>query len=133
MTPLIDASVITPSSLHSGTELLHLRVPEPLTTLIDALTFRIANAIALTIRNVNAPFSCIGISLCTGLHPGTWSRFSMSGTIVEEWNYDNKGRNLYEITYYDNGTVKEYRDFFSKTIQEYNVDGSIKGDKVPFN
>jgi len=68
-----------------------------------------------------------------GIKVGTWSRFSMTGTIVEEWNYDTKGRNLYEITYYDNGTVKEYRDFFSKTIQEYNVDGSIKGDKIPFN
>ena len=68
-----------------------------------------------------------------GIKVGTWSRFSMAGTIVEEWNYDTKGRNLYEITYYDNGTVKEYRDFFSKTIQEYNVDGSIKGDKIPFN
>tara|TARA_Y100001934_G_C12378759_1_gene790926 strand:- start:1992 stop:4079 length:2088 start_codon:yes stop_codon:yes gene_type:complete len=68
-----------------------------------------------------------------GIKIGTWSRYSMEGAIIEEWNFDNKGRNLYEITYYDNGTVKEYRDFFSKTIQEYNVDGSLKGDKIPFN
>ena len=68
-----------------------------------------------------------------GIKVGTWSRFNFDGTILEEWNYDNRGRNLYEITYYDNGTVKEYRDYFSKTVQEYNVDGSLKGEKVPFN
>ncbi len=68
-----------------------------------------------------------------GIKVGTWSRFSYNGSIIEEWNYDNRGRNLYEITYYDNGTVKQYRDYFSKTIQEYNVDGSLKGEKIPFN
>ena len=31
-----------------------------------------------------------------------------------------------------NGTVKEYKDYFSKTIQEYNIDGSKKGDFSPF-
>ena len=39
---------------------------------------------------------------------------------------------IYEITYYKNGTVKEYKDYFSKTIQEYNLDGSKKGDISPF-
>ena len=68
-----------------------------------------------------------------GMKIGTWSRFSINGAIIEEWNFDNRGRNLYEITYYDNGTVKQYRDYFSKTIQEYNVDGSLKGKKTPFN
>ena len=67
-----------------------------------------------------------------GVKVGTWSRFSIDGAMIEEWNYDNQGRNLYEISYYDNGTVKEYRDYFSKTIQEYNIDGSLKGDKIPF-
>ena len=68
-----------------------------------------------------------------GIKVGTWSKYSMDGTVIEEWNYDNKGRNLYEITYYDNGTVKQYRDFFSKTVQEYNIDGSLRGDRTPFN
>jgi antitoxin component YwqK of YwqJK toxin-antitoxin module len=45
-----------------------------------------------------------------GTKIGTWSRYGMNGVVIEEWNFDNKGRNLYEITYYDNGTVKEYRD-----------------------
>ena len=64
---------------------------------------------------------------------GTWSKYGMNGVVIEEWNYDDQGRNLYEVTYYDNGTVKEYKDYFSKTLQEYNADGSLKGDKVPFN
>ena len=68
-----------------------------------------------------------------GTKVGIWSRYGMNGIVVEEWNFDNQGRNLYEVTYYDNGTVKEYRDYFSKTLQEYNADGSLKGDKVPFN
>ena len=63
---------------------------------------------------------------------GTWSRYNLTGVVVEEWNYDNLGRNLCEITYYDNGTVKRYSDYFSKTIQEYNSDGSMKGDKFSF-
>ena len=67
-----------------------------------------------------------------GVKVGTWSRYNSLGLIIEEWNYDNQGRNLYEITYYKNGTVKEYRDFFSKTIQEYNIDGSKKGQTIPF-
>ena len=67
-----------------------------------------------------------------GMKIGTWSRYNMTGVVVEEWNYDNKGRNLCEITYYNNGTVKRYCDYFSKTIQEYNMDGSMKGEKVPF-
>ena len=67
-----------------------------------------------------------------GLKVGTWSSYSKDGKILEEYNYDNQGRNLYEITYYENGTVKEYRDYFSKTIQEYNIDGSKKGDFSPF-
>ena len=68
-----------------------------------------------------------------GIKIGTWSRYSISGAVIEEWNFDTRGRNLYEITYYDNGTVKQYRDYFSKTIQEYNIDGSLKGNKTPFN
>ena len=68
-----------------------------------------------------------------GIKVGTWSKYSMDGTVIEEWNYDNEGRNLYEITYYDNGTVKQYRDFFSKTVQEYNIDGSLRGERTPFN
>ena len=68
-----------------------------------------------------------------GTKVGTWSKYGMNGVVIEEWNFDNQGRNLYEVTYYDNGTVKEYRDYFSKTLQEYNADGSLKGDKVPFN
>ena len=36
----------------------------------------------------------------------------MNGVVLEEWNFDNRGRNLYEVTYYDNGTVKEYKDYF---------------------
>ena len=67
-----------------------------------------------------------------GMKIGTWSRYNMTGVVVEEWNYDNNGRNLCEITYYNNGTVKRYCDYFSKTIQEYNMDGSMKGEKVPF-
>ena len=67
-----------------------------------------------------------------GIKVGTWSRYNINGLIVEELNYDNQGRNLYEITYYKNGTVKEYKDYFSKTIQEYNIDGSKKGDFFPF-
>ena len=55
-----------------------------------------------------------------GTKIGTWSRFGTNGVVIEEWNFDNQGRNLYEVTYYDNGTVKEYRDYFSKTVQEYN-------------
>ena len=68
-----------------------------------------------------------------GTKIGTWSRFGTNGVVIEEWNFDNQGRNLYEVTYYDNGTVKEYRDYFSKTVQEYNIDGSLKGEKTPFN
>ena len=67
-----------------------------------------------------------------GVKIGIWSRFSIDGKIMEELNYDNQGRNLYEITYYKNGIVKEYRDYFSKTTQEYNIDGSKKGDFIPF-
>ena len=67
-----------------------------------------------------------------GVKTGTWSRYNLKGLIIEEFNYDNQGRNLYEITYYKNGTVKEYRDFFSKTVQEYNMDGSKKGQTTPF-
>jgi len=63
---------------------------------------------------------------------GNWSTYSKSGTVIEEWNYDSQGRNLYEITYYDNGTVKKYCDYFSKTIQNYNSDGSISGEKISF-
>ena len=62
-----------------------------------------------------------------GTKVGTWSRYNIDGQILEEINYDNKGRNLYEITYYNNGTVREYKDYFSKTVQEYNIDGSKKG------
>jgi hypothetical protein len=29
-------------------------------------------------------------------------------------------------------TVKKYRDYFSKTIQNYNIDGSISGEKISF-
>ena len=68
-----------------------------------------------------------------GTKVGIWSRYGMNGIVVEEWNFDNQGRNLYEVTYYDNGTVKEYKDYFSKTLQEYNTDGSLKGDKIPFH
>ena len=68
-----------------------------------------------------------------GIKVGTWSRYNIDGLIVEELNYDSQGRNLYEITYYKNGTVKEYKDYFSKTLQEYNTDGSLKGDKIPFH
>ena len=68
-----------------------------------------------------------------GTKVGTWSKYGMNGVVIEEWNFDNQGRNLYEVTYYDNGTVKEYKDYFSKTLQEYNADGSLKGDKVPFH
>ena len=67
-----------------------------------------------------------------GTKVGTWSRYNINGQIIEEINYDNKGRNLYEITYYNNGTVREYKDYFSKTVQEYNIDGSKKGDFSPF-
>ena len=67
-----------------------------------------------------------------GIKVGTWSRYNFSGLIIEEWNYDSQGRNLYEITYYKNGTVKQYRDYFSKTVQQYNIDGSKKGNTVPF-
>ena len=67
-----------------------------------------------------------------GIKVGTWSRYNIDGLIMEELNYDNQGRNLYEITYYKNGTVKEYKDYFSKTIQEYNIDGSKRGDFSPF-
>lgn len=67
-----------------------------------------------------------------GLKIGTWSRFNILGHLMEEWNYDNQGRNLYGITYYKNGTVKEYRDYFSKTVQEYNIDGSKRGKTIPF-
>ncbi|MBA64803.1 MAG: hypothetical protein CMG55_03275 [Candidatus Marinimicrobia bacterium] len=67
-----------------------------------------------------------------GIKVGTWSRYNLAGNIFEEFNYDNQGRNLYEITYYKNGTVKQYRDYFSKTVQEYNIDGSKKGDYSPF-
>ena len=67
-----------------------------------------------------------------GIKVGTWSRYNIDGIIVEELNYDNQGRNLYEITYHKNGTVKEYKDYFSKTIQEYNSDGSKKGEFFPF-
>ncbi len=67
-----------------------------------------------------------------GVKVGTWSRYNLSGLILEEWNYDNQGRNLYEITYYKNGTVKEYRDYFSRTVQGYNMDGSKKGRFTPF-
>ena len=36
-----------------------------------------------------------------GIRVGTWSRYDINGQIIEEEsNYDNKGRNLYEITYY---------------------------------
>jgi len=63
---------------------------------------------------------------------GSWSKYSMSGIVVEELNYDTYGRNLYEITYYNNGTVKKYCDYFSKTVQEYNSDGSMKGEKTSF-
>ena len=67
-----------------------------------------------------------------GIKTGTWSRYNVTGLLIEELNYDNKGRNLYEITYYTSGTVKEYRDYFSKTVQEYNIDGSKKGKTTPF-
>ena len=67
-----------------------------------------------------------------GTKVGTWSRYNINGQIIEEINYDNKGRNLYEITYYNNGTVREYKDYFSKTVQEYNIDGSKKGEFSPF-
>ena len=63
---------------------------------------------------------------------GDWSKYSIDGVVIEEWNYDYHGRNLYEITYYNNGTVKKYCDYFSKTIQEYNIDGSMKGEKTSF-
>lgn len=63
---------------------------------------------------------------------GNWSKYNRSGIVLEEWNYDSQGRNLYEITYYDNGTVKMYCDYFSKTIQKYNSDGSIQGEKTSF-
>ena len=63
---------------------------------------------------------------------GNWSKYNRSGIVLEEWNYDSQGRNLYEITYYDNGTVKRYCDYFSKTIQKYNRDGSIQGEKISF-
>ena len=67
-----------------------------------------------------------------GIRVGTWSRYNINGQILEEINYDSKGRNLYEITYYNNGTVREYKDYFSKTVQEYNIDGSKKGEFSPF-
>ena len=67
-----------------------------------------------------------------GIKVGNWIRYNLAGGINEEFNYDKQGRNLYEITYYNNGTVKQYRDYFSKTIQEYNIDGSKKGNYIPF-
>lgn len=67
-----------------------------------------------------------------GKKVGNWSTYSKNGTVIEEWNYDSQGRNLYEITYYDNGTVKKYCDYFSKTIQNYNSDGSVNGEKISF-
>ena len=39
-----------------------------------------------------------------GTKVGTWSKYGMNGVVIEEWNFDNQGRNLYEVTYYDNGT-----------------------------
>ena len=56
-------------------------------------------------------------SIVRELKVGTWSRYNIDGQILEEINYDNKGRNPYEITYYNNGTVREYRDYFSKTVK----------------
>ena len=50
----------------------------------------------------------------------------------EEFTYDESGRFLFDIKYYNNGNVKRYRDHFSKTIREYNYDGSLKGELKTF-
>ncbi len=67
-----------------------------------------------------------------GFKIGTWFIFNEEGLLSEEFNYDESGRFLFDIKYYNNGNVKRYRDYFSKTIQEYNYDGSQKGDLKTF-
>ena len=67
-----------------------------------------------------------------GLKIGTWYKYDNNGNLVEEFNYDESGRFLFDIKYYNNGNVKRYRDYFSKTIQEYNYDGSLKGGVKTF-
>ena len=67
-----------------------------------------------------------------GLKIGTWYKFNEKGILTEEFTYDDSGRFLFDIKYYNNGNVKRYRDYFSKTIQEYNYDGSQKGELKTF-
>ena len=67
-----------------------------------------------------------------GLKIGTWYKFNEEGILTEEFTYDDSGRFLFDIKYYNNGNVKRYRDYFSKTIQEYNYDGSQKGELKTF-
>ena len=67
-----------------------------------------------------------------GLKVGTWYKFSEDGILTEEFTYDDIGRFLFDVRYYNNGNIKRYRDYFSKTIQEYNYDGSQKGELKTF-
>ena len=56
----------------------------------------------------------------------------LSLSTVRLFTYDESGRFLFDIKYYNNGNVKRYRDHFSKTIREYNYDGSLKGELKTF-
>ena len=67
-----------------------------------------------------------------GLKVGTWYKYDDEGNVYEEFTYDESGRFLFDIKYYNNGNVKRYRDHFSKTIREYNYDGSLRGELKTF-
>ena len=67
-----------------------------------------------------------------GIKVGTWYKYDRKGNLTEEFTYDDSGRFLFDIKYYINGNVKRYRDHFSKTIREYNYDGSMKGGLKTF-
>ena len=67
-----------------------------------------------------------------GVKIGTWYKYDTKGNLSEEFTYDESGRFLFDIKYYNNGNVKRYRDYFSKTIRDYNYDGSMKGELKTF-
>ena len=58
--------------------------------------------------------------------------YNIDGQILEEINYDNKGRNLYEISYYNNGTVREYKGLLFKNSPRIQYRWFKKGNFSPF-